>query len=90
MTVQQLSSTVEGKCQKYSRIGPLTMVPITKHPVTLDSIKSDCQKHFWASAACDVLAGERGPSCTFVSQIKNWKVVHIRYVIVYFKRAVAI
>ena len=45
LTVQRLSSTVEGKCQKYARIGPLTMVPLTKQPATLDSLKSDCQKH---------------------------------------------
>ena len=89
MTVQRLSSTVEGKCQKYSRIGPLTMVPLTTHPATLNSIKSDGQKHFRTSAACDVLAGERGPSYTDVNQIKNWKVVHIRYMLIFFKWAIA-
>ena len=26
ITVQRLSANVEGKCQKYSRIGPLTLV----------------------------------------------------------------
>ena len=80
LTVQRLSSSVEGKCQKYARIGPLTMVPLTKQPATLDSVKSACQKHFRTSAECDVLAGERGPSFTDVSHIKNWKVIHIRYV----------
>ena len=29
---------------------------------------------------CDILAGERGPSFTDVSQISNWKVLHIRFV----------
>jgi hypothetical protein len=81
LTVQRLSSTVEGKRQKYARIGPLTMVPLTKQPATLDSLKSYCQKHFKTSAACDVLAGERRPSFTDISQIKNWKVVHIRSVL---------
>ena len=27
LTVQRLTATVEGKAQKYTRIGPLTMVP---------------------------------------------------------------
>ena len=38
ITVQRLSSSVEGKCQKYSRIGPLTIVPLEKEP-TLENIK---------------------------------------------------
>ena len=28
---------------------------------------------------CDILAGERGPSFTTVSQITNWKVLHVRF-----------
>ena len=66
LTVQRLSSSVEGKCQKYARIGPLTMAPLTKQPATLHSIKSASQKHFRTSAECGVLAGERGPSFTDV------------------------
>jgi hypothetical protein len=29
---------------------------------------------------CDILAGERGPSYTDVSQIKDWKVLHVRFI----------
>lgn len=36
--------------------------------------------HFGTSLDCDVLAGERGPSFTDVSQIKNWKVIHVRFI----------
>ena len=32
ITVQRLSSTVEGKCQKYFRIGALTTVPLGFEP----------------------------------------------------------
>ena len=39
-------------------LGPLTIVPLTKQPATLDSLKSDCQKHFRTSAACYVLQGQ--------------------------------
>ena len=78
LTVQRLSSSVEGKCQKYSRIDPLTMVPLNCE-ATLQNIKEACKKHFQLTdMGCDLLAGERGPSFTKTSQIKNWKVLHIR------------
>ena len=80
LTVQRLSSSVEGKCQKYSRIGPLTMVPLNCE-ATLQNIKEACKKHFQLTdMECDLLAGERGPSFTETSQIKNWKVLHIRFI----------
>lgn len=81
ITVQCLSATVEGKCQKYSRIGPLTMVPFGDE-LTLDNVKAACIKHFKRPSymECDLLAGERGPSFTDIGQIKNWKVLHVRFV----------
>ena len=45
ITVQRLSSQVEGKRQKYSRIGPLTLVPLDQEP-SLENIKKACQLHF--------------------------------------------
>lgn len=70
---------MEGKCQKYSRIGPLTLVPCEEE-LTLDNIKSACKAHFNTELECDVLAGERGPSFTESGQIQNWKVIHVRFV----------
>ena len=46
ITVLRLSSQVEGKCQKYSRIGPLTLVPLDQEP-SLEIIKKACQLHFY-------------------------------------------
>ncbi|KAK3732350.1 hypothetical protein QZH41_000535 [Actinostola sp. cb2023] len=79
ITVQRLSSNVEGRCQKYSRIGPLTMVPMGQER-SLDDIMQACKDHFNTELDCDVLDGERGPSYTDTSQIKNWKVIHIRFI----------
>ena len=80
ITVQRLSSTVEGKCQKYSRIGALTIVPLGCEP-TLSNIKTACTNHFnLQEMECDLLAGERGPSYTDISMITNWKVLHIRFI----------
>ena len=78
ITIQRLSANVEGKCQKYSRIGPLTLVPLDKEP-TLENIKEACKSHFNTDLECDVLAGERGLSYTDEKQIQNWKVLHIRF-----------
>ena len=79
ITVQRLSPNVEGKCQKYSRIGALTLVPLEEE-ATLPNIKAACKPHFGTNLECDVLAGERGPSFTDASQIQNWKVIHIRFI----------
>lgn len=55
------------------------MVPINSE-ATLQNIKDACKKHFQATNMdCDILAGERGPSYTEASQIKDWKVLHIRF-----------
>ena len=79
LIVQRLSANVQGKCQKYNRIGPLTLVPFDKES-TFKNIKDACKSHFGTNCECDVLAGERGPSYTHESQIKDWsKVIHIRF-----------
>ena len=82
LTEQQLCASVEGKAQKYTRIAPLTMVPLIGDK-TLDNIKKSCIQHFQVDDEifnCDILAGERGPSYTSLSQVKNWRLLHIRFV----------
>ena len=79
LTVQRLSANMEGKCQKYLRIGPLMLVPCEKE-LTLENIKAACKAHFNTELECDVLAGERGPSFTESGQIQNWKVLHVHFV----------
>ena len=69
---------MEGKCQKYSRIRPFTLVPLDQEP-SLENIKKACQLHFNTDLECDVLAGEPGSSFTDEKQIQNWKVLHIRF-----------
>lgn len=80
ITVQRLSSNVEGRYQKYARIGALTMVPLGCEP-TISNIKEACKRFFKAEdMECDILAGERGPSWTETSQISNWKAIHVRFI----------
>ena len=46
LTVQRLSSSVEGKAQKYSRIGPREFIPYKNSDITIDGIKQACLIHF--------------------------------------------
>ena len=78
ITVQRLSSDVEGRYQKYARIGALTMVPLGCEP-TISNIKEACKRKA-EDMECDILAGERGPSWTETSQISNWKALHVRFI----------
>lgn len=57
ITVERLSPNVEGKCQMYSRIGALTLLPLEEE-ATLPNIKAACKAHFGTNLECDVLAGE--------------------------------
>lgn len=64
LTVQCLFASVENMCQKYSRISPVTMVPLDCE-ATIQNIKEACKKHFHLTdMECD---GERGPSYTDTS-----------------------
>jgi hypothetical protein len=82
LTVQQLSASVEGKAQKYTHIGPLTMVPFKHEEKTMQNVRQACKHHFSFGDEyhCDILAGERGPLYTNIGQIKNWKLLHVRFI----------
>jgi hypothetical protein len=56
-------------------------VPLGREP-TIQNIKEACKRYFNVDnrSNCDVLAGERGPSWTEITQINNWKVIHVRFI----------
>ena len=82
--VQRLSSSVSGKAQKYTRVGPREFVEFGNQELTIDSIKDACMKHFGPkigeNLVCDVLAGEQGPSCSNIKQVPNLKLIHVRFI----------
>ena len=87
IVVQRMSGDVSGKQQKYSRIGAQEYVPLEQDELSIHSIhniKEACQKYFGPQIekdlVCDVLAGERGPSCNKMAQIPNKKVFYVRFV----------
>jgi len=73
--VQRTSSKVTGKQHNYTRIGPREIVPLEVDEIAFDNIVEACQKYFAAqidkNMVCDILAGERGPSCKKTCQIPD-------------------
>ncbi|CAB4033598.1 transient receptor potential cation channel subfamily M member 6-like, partial [Paramuricea clavata] len=83
ITVQPLATDATGKAKKYERTGPQEFVPFFFEEVTIPNIIAACNKHFKKRAkgmSCDVLASERAPSCTKISQLPSLKLFHIRFV----------
>ena len=78
-----MSCKVTGKQQKYTRIGPREFAPFEFYEMTFDNIVEACQKYFAAQIdkdmVCDILAGERGPSCK-MCQIPDNKVFYVRFI----------
>ena len=70
ITVQRLSANVEGKCQTYSRIGALTLVPLEEE-VTLPNIKAACKAHFKTNLERDVLLVNEGLLTQLLARFKT-------------------
>ena len=83
LIVQQLTSKVSGKAQKFNRIGPREFVAFPQEHLTIPFIKDACLEHFreriGEGMTCDVLASEQGPSCHSLDQIPNKKLIHTRF-----------
>lgn len=84
IVVQRMSSEVGGKQQKYCGIGAREYVPFGHEELTIENIKDACQKHYRTligeGMTCDVLAGERGPSCKKISQVNDLKTLFVHFV----------
>ena len=84
MIVQQLESEPSGKAKKYERVGAQEFVKFDHEDVTIDNIKEACERHFSdrvpPGMECNVLASQRGPSCTKVSHLCNFKLIHVRFI----------
>ena len=81
--MQWLSAKVEGKAQKYSRIGALTMVLMHGKECHFEKMKGKCHQHIKMIEdvhKCDIFAGEGGLSFSSVSQITDQRVLNIRFV----------
>ena len=69
----KLASEPDNK-QKYKPLQPREFVPFEYNELTLANLKSACAAHFRLPAAsCDILVSDKGPSCTYISQIPHRK-----------------
>ena len=62
-------------------MGATQFVPYSYGELTMENIKEACIRHFTRqfqlgkNEACDVLAGDQGPSCVSMSQIPDLRVI---------------
>ena len=74
--VQRMSSTASGRLKKFEPLDTRDFVPFGEYDdLTIENIKEACEKYYQApEGSCDILASDRGPSCTKLEQIKGKKV----------------
>ena len=79
--VQRMSSTASGRLKKCEPLDTREFVPFGEYDdLTIENIKEACEKYYQApEGSCDILALDRGPSCTKLEQIKGKKVYFIRF-----------
>ena len=79
--VQRMASTPSGRLKKYEPLDTRDFVPFQEYDeLSIDNIKEACERFYNApSGSCDVLASDRGPSCTKMEQLKGKKVYCIRF-----------
>eukprot|EP00794_Sanderia_malayensis_P021333 gene21333-23408_t len=82
--VQPLATEATGKATKNERTGPQVFVTYLYDEVTISNVIKSRNEHFKDSLkkdmTCDVLAGERGPSCNRIDQLPGFKPIHVRFV----------
>lgn len=84
--VQRMSTLASGRAKKYEPLDTRDFIPFGNlyNELSIENIKSACEKlYFEPSGSCDVLASDRGPSCTSTGQIKGKKVFLVRFLPVY-------
>ena len=78
--VQRMTSSPSGRLKKFEPLDTRDFVPFNFEELTLDNIKMACQTYYKAPmGSCDVLASDRGPSCTRIEQLKGKKIYYIRF-----------
>lgn len=79
--VQRMSPNASGRLKKYEPLDTRDFIPFEDYEeLTLDNIKEACEKFYKApEGSCDILASDRGPSCTKLEQLKGKKVYFIRF-----------
>ena len=79
--VQRMSPNASGRLKKYEPLDTRDFIPFDDYEeLTIDNVKEACEKFYKApEGSCDILASDRGPSCTKLEQLKGKKVYFIRF-----------
>ena len=87
LVVERYSEEVTGKVKIYARIPRYkTICVLQLCELTIENVKEACIRHFTrqfqlgTNVACDVLAGDQGPSCVSMSQIPDLRLIHFRFI----------
>ena len=81
--VQRMSTLPSGRMKKYEPMDTRDFVPFAckYDELNIENIKTACESFYNAPAgSCDILASDRGPSCSTMEQVKGKKVYLIRFV----------
>ena len=74
-------STASGQLKKYEPLDTRDFVPFEDYEeLNLENIKKTCERFYNVpTGSCDILASDRGPSCSKFEQIKGRKVFFIQF-----------
>ena len=81
--VQRISTLPSGRMKKYEPMGTRDFVPFAcnYNELNMENINAACENFYNApSGSCDILASDRGTSCTTIDQMKGKKVHLTRFV----------
>ena len=80
--VQRMSPSASGRLKKFEPVDTRDFVPFSDFTeLSIDNIKQACERFYKApERSCDILASDRGPSCTKMEQLKGKKVYYIRFI----------
>ena len=72
---KKLKGPASGRLKKFEPLDTRDFVPFGEYDdLTIENIKEACEKYYQApEGSCDILASDRGPSCTKLEQIKGKK-----------------
>ena len=80
LCVQRMSSTATGRLKKYEPLDTRDFIPFDYDELIIENVNEACERFYKAPrGSCDLLASDRGPSCSNLEQIKGKKVYLVRF-----------
>ena len=79
--VHTMSANPSGRCKKHESLDARDFVPFNAFAeLSIGNIKKACACFYnMPENSCDVLASDRGPSCSWIEQLKGKKFYLVRF-----------